>query len=69
MCLTLIYAPSVPPIKSAMDFLYCHSRIEVDDRQVGVAFKERKGVHAEQGGDIVVKHERLVVGPGQRWFK
>lgn len=30
-------------IKSAMDFLYCHSKIEVDDSQMMVGFKERRG--------------------------
>lgn len=42
MCSTLIYTSSVPPIKSAMDFLYCRSKIEKDDSQVKVAFKERR---------------------------
>lgn len=31
------------PIKSAMDFLYCHSEIETNDSQVRVAFEERTG--------------------------
>lgn len=29
------------PIKSAMDFLYCHIKIEKDERQVRPAVKDR----------------------------
>lgn len=52
------------PIKSAMDFLYCHSMTEKDDSQVRVAFKEMGGGGGFNGdGDITVTHMLLDFSP------
>lgn len=42
MCLNVIYSTQHQfPVKSAMDFLYCHIKIEKDESQVKVVFEER----------------------------
>lgn len=49
------------PIKSAMDFLYCHSKMEKDDSQVRVAFK--------RGGGQQWMRRRSYSHSHERWFQ
>lgn len=42
MCPKVIYSTQRQfPVKNAMDFLYCHIKIEKEESQVRMAFEER----------------------------
>lgn len=54
------------PIKSAMDFLYCHSKIERNDSQVREAFKERSGSTVSMMDTLHSNTVQLDAGPQRK---